>query len=58
MLAAHIRRPGDPETNPPTLEIDPMRLVTFAASFPLLMIPNITIAVRTFFAWALDGLLP
>ncbi|HET9675903.1 MAG TPA: amino acid permease, partial [Solirubrobacterales bacterium] len=33
-------------------------LVTFAASFPLLMIPNITIAVRTFFAWALDGLLP
>jgi basic amino acid/polyamine antiporter, APA family len=33
-------------------------LLTFAASFPLLMIPNITIAVRTFFAWALDGLLP
>lgn len=33
-------------------------LVTFAAAFPLLMIPNITIAVRTFFAWALDGLLP
>ncbi|HET7455029.1 MAG TPA: APC family permease [Solirubrobacterales bacterium] len=33
-------------------------LITFAASFPLLMIPNITIAVRTFFAWALDGLLP
>ncbi|HET9592309.1 MAG TPA: APC family permease [Solirubrobacterales bacterium] len=33
-------------------------LVTFAAAFPLLMIPNITIAVRTLFAWALDGLLP
>jgi basic amino acid/polyamine antiporter, APA family len=33
-------------------------LVTFAAAYPLLMIPNITIAVRTFFAWALDGLLP
>src|SRR3954469_15192655 len=33
-------------------------LITFAAAFPLLMIPNITIAVRTFFAWALDGLLP
>lgn len=33
-------------------------LLTFAAAFPLLMIPNITIAVRTFFAWALDGLLP
>jgi amino acid transporter len=33
-------------------------LITFAVSFPLLMIPNITIAVRTFFAWALDGLLP
>jgi APA family basic amino acid/polyamine antiporter len=32
--------------------------VTFAAAYPLLMIPNITIAVRTFFAWALDGLLP
>jgi APA family basic amino acid/polyamine antiporter len=33
-------------------------LITFVAAFPLLMIPNITIAVRTFFAWALDGLLP
>jgi basic amino acid/polyamine antiporter, APA family len=33
-------------------------LITFAVAFPLLMIPNITIAVRTFFAWALDGLLP
>lgn len=33
-------------------------LVTFAAAFPLLMIPNITIAVRTFFAWSFDGLLP
>jgi APA family basic amino acid/polyamine antiporter len=33
-------------------------LITFAAAFPLLMIPNITIAVRTFFAWGLDGLLP
>ena len=33
-------------------------LLTFAAAYPLLMIPNITIAVRTFFAWALDGLLP
>src|SRR5215203_1763375 len=33
-------------------------LITFAAAFPLLMIPNITIAVRTFFAWSLDGLLP
>jgi basic amino acid/polyamine antiporter, APA family len=33
-------------------------LITFAAAFPLLMIPNITIAVRTLFAWALDGLLP
>jgi basic amino acid/polyamine antiporter, APA family len=32
--------------------------IAFAAAFPLLMIPNITIAVRTFFAWALDGLLP
>ena len=31
---------------------------TFAAAYPLLVIPNITIAVRTFFAWALDGLLP
>jgi amino acid transporter len=33
-------------------------LITFAAAYPLLLIPNITIAVRTFFAWALDGLLP
>jgi amino acid transporter len=33
-------------------------LITFAAAYPLLMIPNITIAVRTFFAWSLDGLLP
>jgi amino acid transporter len=33
-------------------------LITFVAAFPLLMIPNITIAVRTLFAWALDGLLP
>jgi amino acid transporter len=33
-------------------------LITFAAAYPLLMIPNITIAVRTIFAWALDGLLP
>jgi APA family basic amino acid/polyamine antiporter len=32
--------------------------ITFAAAYPLLMIPNITIAVRTFFAWGLDGLLP
>jgi basic amino acid/polyamine antiporter, APA family len=31
---------------------------TFAAAYPLVVIPNITIAVRTFFAWALDGLLP
>src|SRR5207253_7040111 len=27
-------------------------------AYPLLMIPNITIAVRSIFAWALDGLLP
>jgi amino acid transporter len=33
-------------------------LLTFAVAFPLLMIPNITIAVRAFFAWGLDGLLP
>lgn len=33
-------------------------LVTFAASFPLLMIPNLTIPVRTLFAWALDGIIP
>lgn len=31
---------------------------TFAVAYPLLVIPNITIAVRTFFAWGLDGLLP
>jgi basic amino acid/polyamine antiporter, APA family len=33
-------------------------LLTFAIAYPLLILPNITIAVRTFFAWALDGLLP
>ena len=33
-------------------------LITFVAAYPLLMIPNITIAVRTLFAWAFDGLLP
>ncbi len=33
-------------------------LITFAVAYPLLVIPNITIAVRSFFAWALDGLLP
>jgi|SRR5215203_353171 len=32
--------------------------ITFAVAYPLLMIPNITIAVRSIFAWALDGLLP
>lgn len=32
--------------------------LTFAVAYPLLIIPNITIAVRSFFAWALDGLLP
>jgi basic amino acid/polyamine antiporter, APA family len=32
--------------------------ITFAVAYPLLILPNITIAVRTFFAWALDGLLP
>lgn len=32
--------------------------VSFAVSYPLLILPNITIAVRSFFAWALDGLLP
>jgi basic amino acid/polyamine antiporter, APA family len=31
---------------------------TFAVAYPLLMIPNITIAVRSLFAWALDGFLP
>ncbi len=32
--------------------------ITFAVAYPLLILPNIVIAVRTFFAWALDGLLP
>jgi amino acid transporter len=32
--------------------------ITFAVAYPLLILPNITIAVRSFFAWALDGLLP
>jgi basic amino acid/polyamine antiporter, APA family len=32
--------------------------LTFAVAYPLLILPNITIAVRTFFAWAFDGLLP
>jgi basic amino acid/polyamine antiporter, APA family len=32
--------------------------ITFAVAYPLLLIPNITIAVRSLFAWALDGLLP
>jgi APA family basic amino acid/polyamine antiporter len=32
--------------------------ITFAIAYPLLILPNITIAVRTFFAWALDGMLP
>ena len=32
--------------------------ITFAVAYPLLILPNITIAVRTFFAWALDGVLP
>jgi basic amino acid/polyamine antiporter, APA family len=32
--------------------------ITFAVAYPLLMIPNITIAVRTLFAWSLDGILP
>lgn len=32
--------------------------ITFAVAYPLLILPNITIAVRTFFAWALDGFLP
>jgi APA family basic amino acid/polyamine antiporter len=32
--------------------------VTFAIAYPLLILPNITIAVRSFFAWGLDGLLP
>jgi basic amino acid/polyamine antiporter, APA family len=33
-------------------------LISFAIAYPLLILPNITIAVRTFFAWSLDGLLP
>jgi amino acid transporter len=33
-------------------------LITFAVAYPLLMLPQIAIAVRSFFAWALDGLLP
>jgi basic amino acid/polyamine antiporter, APA family len=32
--------------------------IAFAVAYPLLILPNITIAVRTFFAWALDGILP
>jgi amino acid transporter len=32
--------------------------ITFAVAYPLLMLPQITIAVRSFFAWGLDGLLP
>jgi APA family basic amino acid/polyamine antiporter len=32
--------------------------ISFAVAYPLLVIPNITIAVRTLFAWALDGILP
>lgn len=32
--------------------------ISFAVAYPLLVIPNATIAVRTFFAWALDGILP
>ena len=32
--------------------------VTFAAAYPLLIIQNTTLAVRSFFAWGLDGLLP
>lgn len=32
--------------------------LTFAVAYPLLILPNITIAVRSFFAWGLDGLLP
>lgn len=32
--------------------------ITFAVAYPLLMIPNITIAVRSIFSWAFDGLLP
>jgi amino acid transporter len=32
--------------------------ITFAVAYPLLILPNITIAVRSFFAWGLDGVLP
>jgi len=32
--------------------------ISFAVAYPLLILPNITIAVRTFFAWSLDGFLP
>jgi amino acid transporter len=32
--------------------------ISFAVAYPLLMIPNITIAVRSLFAWSLDGILP
>ena len=32
--------------------------VTFAVAYPLLILQNIAIAVRTLFAWALDGILP
>jgi APA family basic amino acid/polyamine antiporter len=32
--------------------------LTFAVAYPLLILPNVTIAVRTVFAWALDGILP
>jgi basic amino acid/polyamine antiporter, APA family len=32
--------------------------LTFAVAYPLLILPNIIIGTRTFFAWALDGLLP
>jgi basic amino acid/polyamine antiporter, APA family len=32
--------------------------LTFAVAYPLLILPNIIIGTRTFFAWALDGVLP
>jgi basic amino acid/polyamine antiporter, APA family len=32
--------------------------VTFAVAYPLLILPNMVIAVRSFFAWAIDGVLP
>jgi APA family basic amino acid/polyamine antiporter len=32
--------------------------ITFAVAYPLLILQNITIAVRSLFAWALDGILP